>query len=735
MACLPRAGPAERRDLEQESQMFATVLIMFGLLAADGPDMPAAKPDLAAYEAARTKAGRDPEAQVKLALWCEAHGLDAERIKHLTLATLIDPANAGARAMLGLVQYQGKWARPDEISRSVQDDPARRALLREYMERRVKAAETADDQWKLALWCDQAGLADQAAVHFLRVVKLDPRREAAWRRLGYKRTGGRWVKPEVLTAEKAELEAQARADKLWKPRLDHWRDGLKQRDKAGRAFAESALGQITDPRAVPMVWMTFARGDASSQGRAVTILSQIDAPGASRALAMLALFSPVAEVRQAAKEILRRRDPREFAGLVVGMFRQPVKFRSRPIDRLGAQGELLVEGKEADLRRLYTPSQAPTLQPGDQLGTDAQGMLWANRVFGSYWVPAGYGDRVDWASLYPAADAGRVSQVLQQAGLPAAKSQQVGQAVAHNTQAAISALPTGGMPMEFYRYIVEGMLLPVGPMMQDARASTAAAERQLAADVQALEAYNAPIELLNGRARELLTDVSGQDHGADRQAWERWYVDLLGYAYGSPTTPSRTERPTVVEQVPLDHEAQAPPKIAYQGPSNVSFIRYSCFGAGTPVTTLQGRRPIEDLRAGDVVLARDTATGVLAYRPHSAVFHNPPDSTYRIDTGGEPIVATGIHRFWKAGEGWIMARDLRAGDRLRTIGGVARVRSVAAGKVQPVFNLQVSGGDNFFVGTDGVLAHDNSLVTPAGKPFDRVSEIEAPVAAGERNPR
>ena len=39
--------------------------------------------------------------------------------------------------------------------------------------------------------------------------------------------------------------------------------------------------------------------------------------------------------------------------------------------------------------------------------------------------------------------------------------------------------------------------------------------------------------------------------------------------------------------------------------------------------------------------------------------------------GGETIVATGIHRFWKAGKGWTMARDLKAGDRLRMIGGVA----------------------------------------------------------------
>lgn len=78
--------------------------------AAEPPSVPAtaAKPDLAAYEAAKAKAGRDANAQVKLALWCESHGLSAQRIKHLALATLSDPTNAAARGSLGLVLYQGK---------------------------------------------------------------------------------------------------------------------------------------------------------------------------------------------------------------------------------------------------------------------------------------------------------------------------------------------------------------------------------------------------------------------------------------------------------------------------------------------------------------------------------------------------------------------------------------------------------------------------------------------------
>ena len=201
---------------------------------------------------------------MKLALWCEAHGLTAERTKHLALATLLDPLHATARGLLGLVSYQGKWQSPDAVVRQVQEDPVRMAVLHDYLQRRTRTPDKADDQWKLALWCDQNGLKEQATAHLYQVLKHDPGREAAWKRLGFKKVGGRWVKPEILAAAKAESEAQARATKLWKPRLEQWRDGLGGRDKAKKAAAEEALGQITDRLAVPAVMSVFGRGSEAA---------------------------------------------------------------------------------------------------------------------------------------------------------------------------------------------------------------------------------------------------------------------------------------------------------------------------------------------------------------------------------------------------------------------------------------------------------------------------------------
>ena len=85
---------------------------------------------------------------------------------------------------------------------------------------------------------------------------------------------------------------------------------------------------------------------------------------------------------------------------------------------------------------------------------------------------------------------------------------------------------------------------------------------------------------------------------------------------------------------------------------------------------------------------------------------------------GEAIVTTGIHRFWKAGQGWIMARDLKVRDAVRIVGGTARIESVGQDEIQPVYNLDVANNRNFFVGSAGLLVHDFSLVEAVPEPFD-----------------
>ncbi len=120
------------------SSILISGAIIVGALAGDdvseGPTGPGRLP------AAAARAGHDAKAHIRLALWCEAHGLTAERVKQLALAVLYDPSNTLARGLSGLVSYQGKWKRPDDISKAVGDDPHQKELVRQYLERRAKTA-------------------------------------------------------------------------------------------------------------------------------------------------------------------------------------------------------------------------------------------------------------------------------------------------------------------------------------------------------------------------------------------------------------------------------------------------------------------------------------------------------------------------------------------------------------------------------------------------------------------
>jgi Pretoxin HINT domain len=685
--------------------------------------------DLDAYKAAAARAGRDPDAHVKLALWCEAHGLSAERTRQLAMAVLRDPSHALARGLLGLVAFEGKWQRPEQVSRSAREDADREARFHEYAKRRAKAPDRAEDQWKLALWCDQNDLKPQAIAHLYRVLMLDPSREAAWKRLGFKKSGGRWSKPEQIAAAKTESLAQHKANAHWKTTLERWADALSHKDKSKRAEAEKGLAELTDPRAVPMIWVIFAQGSDQRQRIAVRLLGQIDSPGASRALALLAVMSPNALVRGDATASLRRRDPREFGPLLIGMFRQPVKYNVQAVGGPGSPGVLAIEGPNAKVNRAYSPPPPPTVpvMPGDYVTYDDYGLPVLVRTStdmqGMREVP---GNSVAAAAAMFGVDTAPQSNPLSHLGLSPALSQKLNAA----TQVpGLQIIDDGGPSNQplWAKLITtqQQTRIPIGQMMLEAQQTALAAQQQLARDAQALDAHNARVAEMNGFVREVLAAAIGTDLGPEKEAWEKWMVDLFGYSY---VAPPEVEKPSYYEDVPLEYQPQPVP-ITVTAPVPVAIEierrqpQHSCFGAGTPVQTFEGPRPIEKLRLGDQVLTQNLKTGELKYQPLIAVYHNPPNATLRIELETETIVATGIHRLWKASSGWTMARELKPGDALRSLGGLSVVKSVREEKVQPVYNLRVADGESFFVGKVGALAHDNSVVNPTPSPFDSPADI------------
>jgi hypothetical protein len=272
--------------------------------------------------------------------------------------------------------------------------------------------------------------------------------------------------------------------------------------------------------------------------------------------------------------------------------------------------------------------------------------------------------------------------------------------------------------------------IPVGQMVSEIQKTAAVAQRQLKSDVKSIEQHNAQIASANGPVLGVLAHFTSQKIKPYRDNWVTWWADDQGYG---TETPRVTPKPTVVENVPLAYQPQQ--RIGqFEWDPQLGYLprppRTSCFGIGTLVRTKLGPRPIETLEIGDQVLAQNPENGSLSYQPVLKVFHNPPAALLRITFESESILATGIHRFWKPGHGWVMARELKPGDAIRTCDGLASVKSVETLPPQPVFNLEVAGMPSFFVGRAGALVHDNTLAEPPAHPFDAIAtgkNLSAPI--------
>lgn len=149
-----------------------------------------------------------------------------------------------------------------------------------------------------------------------------------------------------------------------------------------------------------------------------------------------------------------------------------------------------------------------------------------------------------------------------------------------------------------------------------------------------------------------------------------------------------------------------------------------CFAAGTLVWTASGLVPIEQVRVGDFVLAKDEATGELEYRMVTAEIVTERAALLELSLVHESGVAellrtTDEHPFWVEGSGWVRADSLVPGDVLRTTGSTATISAVGlpSGRTT-VYNLSVEGYHTYFVGPDGVWVHNCGEISRASKNFD-----------------
>ena len=141
-------------------------------------------------------------------------------------------------------------------------------------------------------------------------------------------------------------------------------------------------------------------------------------------------------------------------------------------------------------------------------------------------------------------------------------------------------------------------------------------------------------------------------------------------------------------------------------------------------------RPAGQLRPGDQVRMRGSRVGVVQHNvsvrsAHACELHGlegeqnvrhrvlatirrQVDTTLWLSTDTERLTTTPEHPFFVHGKGWVAAVRLHAGDALETLSGkLIQVKGVEAHpEKQVVYNFEVEGVHNYFVGKDRLLVHN-----------------------------
>jgi hypothetical protein len=204
--------------------------------------------------------------------------------------------------------------------------------LAKYNGMRDGVAETGAAHWKMGQWCEQNGLRPEAYFHYGKVIELEPRRDAAWQKLGFKKVDGRWMTADQIAAD----AAQKKADKEWAAKFKKWHKDVHGGKKQEETRA--ALDAITDPAAVPSIYREFCGGGATDQEIGVQLLGQIEGPIASKAIAVLAVYGKSSNVRRHATELLRGRPAEEFLDMLVAFMKDLLKYEVKPVGGPGSPG-------------------------------------------------------------------------------------------------------------------------------------------------------------------------------------------------------------------------------------------------------------------------------------------------------------------------------------------------------------------------------------------------------------
>lgn len=137
---------------------------------------------------------------------------------------------------------------------------------------------------------------------------------------------------------------------------------------------------------------------------------------------------------------------------------------------------------------------------------------------------------------------------------------------------------------------------------------------------------------------------------------------------------------------------------------------YICFKKGTEIYGKNGNVEIEKIKVGDNVYSYNLTTNCFELKNVINIAEHESREILRITIGNETIYVTEEHPFYVIGRGWVKAKDLAINNRCKSYDNkdalVVAIDRIIEKNI--VFNLEVEGNHNYFVGKSRILVHNKN---------------------------